>query len=50
MTTSTAPKVPKREGTTHGNGVVRKDVLDYKGVKSVKIVAIDYVRWMEITH
>ena len=32
------------------NRVERKGVLDYKGVKSVKIVAIDFVRWMEITH
>ena len=44
------PKIPKREGTTTDTWVVRKHVLDYKGVKSVKIVPIDFVRWMEITH
>ena len=33
------PKTKEREGTTHKDGVVGKDVLDNRGVKSVKIVA-----------
>ena len=43
------PSTKERKKAQH-KSVVRKDVLDNKGVKSVKIVVIDFVRWMEITH
>ena len=46
-----SPKYQERKEAQRAEfGVVRKDVLDNKGVKSVKIVAIDFVRWIEITH
>ena len=51
MTISTGTRSTKeREGTTHKDGVVGKDVLDNKGVKSVKKRCNDFVRWMEIIH